>query len=150
MPIDYVIMDKGSLVYTHGYGIVQATDIVAHEARLLADPRVAAGYRQLLDCRWVSEESDAAELLRSLADVHSRAGVKLQGARYAIVAHGSEWFNQGSAYGRGNACVTLIVFNDPGTACIWLGANYTELPAYTLELPSLATTGHAASLVPAY
>lgn len=148
MPIDYVIKDKGSFVYTRGYGTVQAADIVAHEQRLMADQWVAAGYRQLLDCRWVSEDSDADALLRSLADVHTRAGAKLNGARYAIVAHGSQWFNLGSQYRCGQAGVTLIVFNDPGTACVWLGVNYRELAGNWLELPTPIPASRVPSLLP--
>lgn len=150
MPIEYVITDQGSFIYTRAYGNVQVADIVAHEQRLLADPQVASGYRQLLDCRWVSEDSDADELLRSLADAHSRATPKLRGARYAIVAHGSQWFNLGSQYRCGLAGVTLIVFNDPGTACIWLGANYNELLGACIEPPAQIPVSHAPSLVPAF
>ena len=149
MPIDYVIIDQGSFLYTRAYGNVQVADIVAHEQRLLADPRVASGYRQLLDCRWVSEDSDADELLRSLAEAHSCANPRLRGARYAIVAHGSQWFNLGSQYRCGLAGVTLIVFNDPGTACIWLGVDYNELFGAYIELPAQIPVSHASSLVPA-
>lgn len=150
MPIEYVIKDKGSFVYAHGHGAVQASDIVVHEQRLLADPRVAAGYRQLLDCRWVSEDANADELLRSLADVHARAAAKLHGARYAIVAHGSQWFNLGSQYRGGQAGVTLIVFNDPGTACIWLGADPTELAGTWLRRPTSIAENPATGLAPAF
>ena len=72
MPIEYFVTDKGSLVCTYAYGKVLAADIVVHEQRVLADARVTAGYRQLFDCRWVSEDADADELLRSLAEAHAR------------------------------------------------------------------------------
>lgn len=150
MPIEYTTLDQGTFIYTRAYGNVQVADIVAHEQRLLTDPRVGPGYRQLLDCRWVSDDSDADDLLRSLADIHSRANMKLRGARYAVVAHGSQWFNLGSQYHCGLAGVTLIVFNDPGTACIWLGANYTELSSAHTDLPAQIPVSHVPAVVPAF
>jgi len=150
MPIEYFVTDKGSLVCTYAYGKVLAADIVVHEQRVLADARVTAGYRQPFDCRWVSEDADADELLRSLAEAHARPGAKLRGARYAIVAHGAQWFNLGSQYRCGQAGVTLIVFNDPGTACIWLGANYTELSERWLDLPAPSLVSRIPSALPAY
>lgn len=149
MPIDYIIMDKGSLVHAHGYGTIQASDVVAHEQRLLADSRVTPGFRQLLDCRWVSDETIADDLLRSLANVHEHAGSKVYGARYAVVAHGAQWFNLGSQYRCGEVGVTLIVFNDPGTACIWLGANYPDLAGHWLNVPVPTSSRTLTSFAPA-
>jgi len=74
--------------------------------------------------------------------------VKLRGARYAIVAHGAQWFNLGSQYRCGQAGVTLIVFNDPGTACIWLGVNYAEL-SERLKQP-VPLVSPIPSVLPAY
>jgi hypothetical protein len=139
MPIDYVVLDQGSLVYSHGYGVVAGADLVEHEQKLMADPHVARGFRQLLDCRWVAEEPLSDGLSDELADVHGQAKSKVNGARYAVVAHGSRWFSLGSQYQCDQYGMTMIVFNDPGTACIWLGADYRDLvQRWGIEVPLAA------------
>ncbi len=127
MTIDYAVLDQGSLVYARGRGQVTGADLIDHEQKLLADPYVKRGYRQLLDYRWVADDVVEEGFLKRLAETHARGSAKLRGARYAMVAQGSRWFNLGNEYRCEPYGMTLIVFNDPSTACIWLGADFSDL-----------------------
>ncbi|MGC9523679.1 MAG: hypothetical protein ACP5HG_17640 [Anaerolineae bacterium] len=128
MPIDYIVLEQGSLVYARGYGTLTEQDLIEHETALFEDARVKRGYRQLLDLRWVAQEQITPDtLLMKLSTVHARAKSKVQGARYAIVAHSSYWFTAAARYQCDGLKMTMIVFNDPTTACIWLGTDYGDL-----------------------
>ena len=136
MPIDYMILDEGSFVYARGRGALTGDEVAAHERALMADPRVKRGFRQLLDLRWVAEDSVGEELLDRLSVIHTEARAKISGARYALVAHGAHWFRLGNAYRCEQYGMTWIVFNCPSTACIWLGTDYTDImEVWGLELP---------------
>lgn len=128
MPIDYIVLEQGSFVYTRAHGMLTEQDLIEHERALFEDARVRRGYRQVLDFRWVAQEQITPDtLLTKLSEVHARARSKVQGARYAIVAHSSHWFTAGARYRCDGVKMTVIVFNDPTTACIWLGTDYSEL-----------------------
>ena len=129
MPIEYTVHYHGTLVYAKAHGALTDRDLVEHERALMADDRLVVGFRQLLDCRWGSDDQISDSVFRTLSEVHDQAGSKVTGSRYAIVAQSAWWFRAGSRY-RGNQCrMTVIVFNDPSTACIWLGIDYMELVA---------------------
>jgi len=130
MPIQYVLLDHGSFVYARAYGKLTAQDLVDHEAALLRDSGLARGYRQLLDCRWASEDQTDESILASLADVHRRNLATVRGSRYAVVAHNMQWFQIGAQYRCEQFGMTMIIFNDPSTACIWLGVDYGQLSEY--------------------
>ena len=127
MTIDYAVLDQGSLVYARARGPVTGADLINHERKLLADPCIKRGYRQLLDYRWVADDAIEEGFLDRLAETHARGRLKLRGARYAMVAQGSRWFSLGNKYHCEPYGMTLIVFNDPSTACIWLGADFADL-----------------------
>lgn len=136
MSIDYVILDQGTFVYARGWGALTDDDVIAHERRVMADPRVRRGFRQLLDYRWVVDDRVGEELLTRLREVHAHAKAKVHGARYAVVAHSAHWFRLGNAYPCDQLGMTCIVFNCPSTAGIWLGVNDIDMAdAWSVELP---------------
>ncbi len=139
MPIQYVLLERGSLVYARAYGTLTTQDLIEHEQVLLQDPDLARGYRKLLDCRWVGDDQIEESVLAQLASVHSRNMSSVRGSRYAVVAHSLQWFQVGAHYRCEQYGMTMIVFNDPSTACIWLGIDYRHLAEYRWsEIPLFA------------
>ena len=130
MPIQYVLLEHGSFVYARAFGTLTAQDLIEHEQALLQDPDLGRGYRQLLDCRWVSDDQIDESVLTPLASVHSRNMSSVKGSRYAVVAHSVQWFQIGAHYRCEQYGMTMIIFNDPSTACIWLGVDYRQLADY--------------------
>ena len=130
MPIHYIVLDEGSLVYACASGVLTEEDLLAHEKRVLADTAVTPGYKQLLDCRWVKEDTIDRGVVAVLAGLHAQHRARLTGSRYAIVTHSASWFEVGSAYACDQYGMTMIVFNDPNTACIWLGVDYRDVAEY--------------------
>lgn len=131
MPIQYMVLDRGTFVYARAYGTLTVADLVEHESTVLEDPEVQSGYRQLLDCRWVKEDGVDGSAARALSEVHTAHRSRLNGSRYAIVTHSAQWFHMGAAYPSSHYGLTLIIFNDPSTACIWLGVDYENLADYS-------------------
>jgi len=127
MPIQYVLLEHGSFVYARAYGALTVQDLIEHEQVLLQDPDLGRGYRQLLDCRWVSDDQIDESAPVHLAWVHSRNMSSVKGSRYAVVAQSVQWFQIGAHYRCERYGMTMIIFNDPSTACIWLGVDYRQL-----------------------
>jgi len=150
MPIQYALLEHGSLVYARAYGTLTAQDLIEHEQALLQDPDLARGYRQLLDCRWVSDDQTDESVITQLAHVHSRNISSVKGSRYAVVAHSVQWFQIGAHYRCEQYGMTMIIFNDPSTACIWLGIDYRHLEDYRWsQIPVSAPRRHWPVAVPA-
>lgn len=139
MPIQYIVLDEGMLVYARAYGVLTQEDLVAHERTVLDDAHVRRGFKQLLDCRWVKEDLIDSGAVAALSDVHSQRKSRLNGSRYAIVTHNAVWFQVGSHYDCDHYGMTMIVFNDPSTACIWLGVDYRDIAEYGWLDVSLST-----------
>ena len=127
MTVEYIVSDHGSFVYAHVRGVFTEAAFLEHERTLSVDPAIRCGYRHLLDVRYVTEHRlDAPRLLKGLRRLQ-QATPKVLRSRCAVVAHEAWWFDVGfqrqcEAHG-----LTLIAFNDPATACVWLGVNYTQL-----------------------
>jgi hypothetical protein len=122
MTLTYELIDETQgIVYTRATGVVGDADILAHERALLNDPRIQPGFRQLLDLRWVREDQITEQVVEPLLALHRRYRQKLTWSHYAVVALSSAWFRLGAHYSRRSEHVSMIVFNEPNTACIWLG-----------------------------
>jgi hypothetical protein len=137
MTVAYIVLDQGSLVYARADGVLTADEFIAHEQALIADSEVTCRYRHLLDMRRVTgQDVDGSRLLAGLQHVQASTQ-KIAGSRCAVVAHDACWFNirfqrQCEAHG-----LTLIAFNDPATACLWLGVDYAHLMRKALTGPSV-------------
>lgn len=143
MPLDYIVLHEGTFVYTKAYGVLTDDDLISHEQELAADPHVAPGFRQLIDCRWVVDDRTSDALLSRLARTHTEMIGKIHGARYAIVAYSDRWFEMGALYRCDQFRMTLIVFNEPSTACIWLGVDPQTLLMHNLtNVPTLHPAAH--------
>ena len=127
MPLEYVVLHQGTFVYTRAHGILTDDDLILHEQELAADPHVAPGFRQIIDCRWVADDRVTEALVPRLTRLHAKVVDKIRGARYAIIAHSDQWFEVGTLYRGDPFHITLIVFNEPSTACIWLGVDLNTL-----------------------
>jgi len=141
MPIQYVLLDHGNFVYARAYDNLTAEDLVHHESALLRDPGLAPGYRQLLDCRWAGDDQVDESALAPMAEVHCANLTMVKGARYAVVAHSLAWFQIGAQYRCEDYGMTMIIFNDPSTACIWLGVDYGQLSEYRRSRIPLYSSG---------
>jgi hypothetical protein len=133
MPITYTVIDETEdLVYARATGAVYDADLLAHEAALLRDPKVKPGFRQLLDLRWVRDDGITAGVVEPLLQLHREHRHKLRGSHYAVVALSATWFRLGARYSNESRQVSMIVFNEPMTACIWLGVD-PNLPVCRFE-----------------
>jgi hypothetical protein len=127
MTVEYIVSDRGSFVYARADGVLTETDFLKHERALSEDAEVRCRYRHLLDVRHVTEHSvDSARLLVGLKRL-LQATPKIRGSRCAVVAHDSWWFDVGFQRQCESHGLTLIAFNDPATACVWLGVSYAQL-----------------------
>ena len=76
-------------------------------------------------------------VIEPLLSLHRLYRDKLACSHYAIVALDSLWFRLGARYSQLNERVSMIVFNEPTTACIWLGID-PKLPECQIQsMPSL-------------
>ena len=122
MPITYELMDEsGRFVYSRATGVLTDVELLSNEERLLKDSRICPGFRHLLDLRWVRDDRVTERVVDLLRLLHERYHDKVQHASYAVVAHSALWFRMGTCYSRHSELASLIVFNDPMTACTWLG-----------------------------
>jgi hypothetical protein len=141
MAVEYIVLDQGTFVYAHAYGVLTEADFLEHEHTLNTDMSVRGKYRHLLDVRYVTEPNlDARPLLKGLRDLQQEAP-KLNGSRCAVVAHDAWWFDVSFQRQCGTHGLTLIAFNDPATACLWLGVNYTQLLCQAARCSCLMAVG---------
>lgn len=128
MSLCYAVLNEGTFVYAVAGGVLTETDLIQHERTVLTDPRVVRGFRQLLDCRAARSDTLRTELLLAgLEEVRARGAGKLHGARYAVVGHNAWWFDARLQERWEAPGMTIIAFNDPSTACVWLGIDYRAL-----------------------
>ena len=150
MPIQYVLLEHGSFVYARAYGTLSVQNLIEHEQALLQDPDLGRRYRQLLDCRWAVDDQIDESVLTQLACVHGRKVSSVKGSRYAVVAHSVQWFRIGAHYRCEQYGMTMIIFNDPSTACIWLGIDYRQLAdTRWSKVPVSAPSRQRSAVVPA-
>lgn len=133
MTITYELVEgTQDVIYTRASGVVGDDDLLAHERALLTDARIEAGFRQLLDLRWVREDRVTEAVVEPLLRLHRQYRHKLTWAHYAVVALSATWFRLGALYSQRSDRVSMIVFNEPLTACIWLGID-PNLPECQLQ-----------------
>jgi hypothetical protein len=150
MPIQYIVLEQGMLVYARAYGSLDTEDLVEHERSILQDKSVKNGFKQLLDCRWVKADLIYTDVVTVLRQLHSQHKARLRGARYGIVTHNTTWFQIGTLYDCDRYGMTMIVFNDPSTACIWLGVDYDDIVQYVwLDVAPMASERAWVAEVPA-
>jgi hypothetical protein len=130
MPIQYIVLDEDELVYARACGTLTQEDLIEHERSVLQDERIHPGFKQLLDCRWVKDDQIGRGVLTALSELHSEYQLRLRGSRYAVVTHNAAWFRAGVEHDFDRYGITMIIFNDPSTACIWLGVDYQVIAQY--------------------
>jgi hypothetical protein len=150
MSIHYTVLDQGRFVYARANGSLTTEMLVAHERRVLQDPRVQCGHKQLLDCRWIDEDHVDGRINLVLAELHDQYRARLSGSRYAVITYNAAWFRNGACDTAGSSDLTIIVFNDPRTACIWLGVDCEHLvPSGWADLPTALSQRRKMVEVPA-
>lgn len=147
MPIQYTVLNRGMLIYACAHGKLTPDDLIEHERSILKNDRIQRGFKQLLDCRWVTADLIDRSVLTSLSQLHARHAAQVHGSRYAVVTHNAAWFEVGTHCAWADFGMTTIVFNDPSTACIWLGVDYGEISRLRqLDVP-VATGARSSWLV---
>ncbi len=128
MSVAYTVLERGAFVYARAEGALKTSDLIEHERALLADTRIRCQFRHLLDVRCVKgPDIDRGRLLRGHRCLDDAAH-KLSGSRFAVVAHDAWWFDVRFQQEFEKRGLTLIAFNDPMTACLWLGVDYEQVP----------------------
>jgi hypothetical protein len=137
MGIVYHVDKEEGITYVVWDGPVEAEQWLAHVQRLLSDPDwPAARGLHLTDLRTgILDTAFDGSLLEEVATMFG-SHAKISKVKTAIVAH--EAFQKALLYERlvSRFEPFVIVFNDLGTACTWLGVN---VEAASLALNALRT-----------
>lgn len=122
MPLEYEVLEEGTLVHAVASGNFLLEDCLAYERAVAQDERVRAGYRELYDVSAVESFSFDPEDMSSIAEASASNPKDRPGRRVAIVVNSSEGFQLARLYRDLTAELeNVIVFNDEATARIWLG-----------------------------
>jgi hypothetical protein len=128
MPITYRIDDRQGLVVTTITGNIHETELRAHAAAAMADPKVQACKRVIVDIsEWVEVSVDSkvvAELAMASSDVTRAPGRSVAIIAPADMAYGLARVFQG--FRAGSHASEMLVFRSRAEAEAWLGVTPTS------------------------
>ena len=119
MPCGYTIDLARSLVLSRGWGVVTDREILAHVRALIADPRFARNFHQLLDLRDVTNVQFTASTVREMVRLNPFGA----GARRAVVVTNDIVFGMARMYQilADESPDELQIFRKMDDALQWLG-----------------------------
>jgi hypothetical protein len=119
MPGSYTIDPARSLVLTRGWDLVMEREILAHVRALIADPRFARNFHQLIDLRDVTNVQFTASTVRELVRLNPFGA----GARRAVVVTNDVVFGMARMYQilSDESPDELQIFRKMDDALQWLG-----------------------------
>ena len=94
MPCAYTINLARSLVLSRGWGVVMDRELLAHVRSLIADPRFARNFHQLIDLRDVTDVQITASCIREMVRLNPFGA----GARRAVVVTNDVVFGMARMY----------------------------------------------------
>jgi hypothetical protein len=123
MPVEYVVLNQGTLVLEWWTGTISHEEVLAHERRHLSDSSIARGASVLANAISASFET-TPEQVHEVVDLYRRFAGTLRVGKVAVLA-------EESAYGRAQLYASqatglglrVILFNSIDVACRWLGAD---------------------------
>ena len=123
----YLVRKEERLIFEVWIGKITKDELFEHERQQLLDPDFPFAPRVLVDITGASFDPAIGKTeLGQFVDLYRHHHDKTVGARVAIVA--AEDFARAETYGKlaERQSVRVIVFNDVGTACIWLGVSAAD------------------------
>jgi hypothetical protein len=123
MPIEYVVLNQGTLVLELWTGTVSHAELLAHEQRHLSDSSIAHGASVLADATHASFETTPEEI-HQLIDLYRRHGEKMRVGKCALLVNEAA-YDRARLYERQatDLGVRVILVNTLGIACTWLGVD---------------------------
>jgi hypothetical protein len=122
MPVKYIVVDNGNLVIERWEGKISHAELVEHERRHFQDSSIKRRARVLVDARDASFPETTADGFREVTELYAKLQNRASAGKCALLVSPVGWQKAkafetgGEKYG-----VTIITFNELGTACSWLG-----------------------------
>jgi hypothetical protein len=125
MPVEYVVLNQGTMVVELWTGTISHDEVLAHERRHLSDSSIARGACVLVDAINASFET-TPEAVHEVTDLYRRFGEKLRVGKSAVLVNESA-YDRARLYERQAADIGIpvILFNSLDVACVWLGIDVT-------------------------
>jgi len=122
MPVKYIVVDNGNLVIERWQGKISHTELLEHERKQLKDTSIKLRSKGLVDARDASFPETTLNLIHELTDLYTQLGNMRAALKIALLVSSKTW-PQAKAYETGGEKhgLTIITFNELGTACSWLG-----------------------------
>lgn len=127
----YAIMKDERLIFEVWAGKITKEELFQHERRHLRDPDFPVSPRLLVDITGASFDLSAGEEeIQTFIALYQEHRGRITGAKVAIVA--TKDFNLAKVYEKHalTLSIDVIVFNEIGNACTWLGVDETEARAW--------------------
>lgn len=67
MPSEHIIDPLNTVVFSRGFGVFTKEDYIEHMHRVKADPKFRSHYRQIVDCRDITQMALSSEQIREVA-----------------------------------------------------------------------------------
>lgn len=125
MPVEYVVLNQGTLVLELWMKTISHDEVLAHERRHLSDSSIARGASVLTDATSAMFET-TPEAVHEVTDLYRRSSEKLRIGKAAVLVNESA-YDRARLYERQatDLGVRVILFNSLDTACMWLGIDVT-------------------------
>ena len=125
MPVEYVVLNQGTLVLELWTGTISHDELLAHERRHLRDSSIACGASVLADAIGASFETMPGAV-HELTDLYRQSAETLRVGKAAILVNESA-YDRARLYERQaiDLGVRMILFNTLDVACAWLGIDVT-------------------------
>jgi hypothetical protein len=140
MPVDYVVLNQGTLVLEWWTGTISHEEVLSHERRHLSDSSIARGASVLANAMSASFET-TQEQVHEVVDLYRRVPEMLRVGKVAVLVDELA-YGRAQLYAKQAADLGLrvILLNSLDVACKWVGADvlmvYKELDKLRAGLAS--------------
>jgi hypothetical protein len=140
MPVEYVVLNQGTLVLEWWTGTISHEEVLAHERRHLSDSSIARGASVLANAMSASFET-TPEQVHEVVDLYRRFAETLRVGKVAILVDETA-YGRAQLYAKQVADLGLrvILLSSLDVACKWVGADvlmvYKELDKLRAGLAS--------------
>lgn len=126
MPVQYVVLNQGSLVLELWMGVISHEEVLTHERQYLSDASIAPGASVLVDATGASFETSMEEV-HEVTDLYRRSIEKLRVGKAALLVNEST-YDRARVYEKQSTDhgMRVILFNSLDVASAWLGVDVTR------------------------
>jgi hypothetical protein len=140
MPVEYVVLNQGTLVLEWWTGTISHEEVLSHERRHLSDSSIARGASVLANAMSASFET-TQEQVHEVVDLYRRFAETLRMGKVAVLVDELA-YGRAQLYAKQTADLGLrvILLSSLDVACKWVGADvlmvYKELDKLRAGLAS--------------